>query len=576
MLTGEDVSLQAAQNYEPRLVKVFEPPGLNDTDLGRARFIIRAWLWSTPLLLMMLGLYIWNDMGAQVVVQSLTIVGAIAVLAALRFGMPLNGVIDASLTVVTLSFIGTALGQTPFDPSVIFFLSIVPLAAGFAAGMRRGMSWAFISALSGVVALQLGQRGYTFSDPDRDIAFTMSLNLVFQLGLSVLYAKMYTDERERSLSKARAADRAKSVFLANVSHEIRTPMNGVVGMTEVLLQSELSVEQREQLEVVQRSGQALVLLINDLLDFARLEEGRLELAPVPFDLRMLVDDLGKLYAPLAQEKKIALTLSVALEVPSMVQGDALRLRQVLSNLLSNAVKFTVEGTVCFEVNMLGDRVQFAVVDTGPGIPASVRPRLFHRFEQGDASATRRAGGTGLGLALSREFVRLMGGSLEHDASYTQGSRFSFSVQLKVAGTTKAIPAIHKMLPRLRGLSKPVLVVDDNPVNLAVARGLLGRAGYQVQTAVNGREAVKAAQSGSWGLVLMDMQMPEMDGLEATRQIRALSGEAGKVPVIALTASAMPEDFAACLQSGMNDVLAKPIDVTALLSVLSRYALVETK
>jgi signal transduction histidine kinase/CheY-like chemotaxis protein len=453
----------------------------------------------------------------------------------------------------------------------VFFLSIVPLAAGFIGGFRRGAIWALICAGLGLGALGLGHAGFTFPDPDPDPVLTMSLNFVFQLVLSLVFAKTYTEERERTLLQVRAADRAKSIFLANVSHEIRTPMNGVVGMTEVLLRDTLTAPQREQLEVIQRSGRSLVLLINDLLDLARLEEGHFELAVVRFEIRALVSDLLALYAPLASEKGLTLVTSVEEAVPRAVRGDALRLRQVLSNLVSNAIKFTPSGEVRLVVTREGDQTRFAVVDTGPGISAAARPRLFERFEQGDASATRRAGGTGLGLSLSRDLVKRMGGALQHDASHAPGSRFHFALPLPLAAADLEPVAARPLTRVATGTPGRVLVVDDNPVNLAVARGLISRAGYPVHTVSNGRAALEEVQASEWCLVLMDLQMPEMDGLEATRLIRALPGTRARVPIVALTASAMPEEVAACRLAGMDDVLAKPIDVEALSATLKRYA-----
>jgi len=551
------------------LVTALEPPGVEEEQRGAVRFGIRAWLWAFPVLFLVLILYLVNGMRMQAVCQVLTIFAGPALVLGLHRGLSYTRFVDGSLAVMTGSFVTTSLGQTPFDPSSIFFLSIVPQMAGFALGFRRGVLWGAITAAAGLAALQLGKHGYTFPDADPDLFLTMSINYLCLILLALVYANSSSTEREASLKRARAADRAKSVFLANVSHEIRTPMNGVVGMTEALLQSELTRAQRDQLEVVRRSGQSLVLLINDLLDLARLEEGRFALAEGPFALHVLVTDLVTLYEPLALEKGISLSAVVDPAVPRSVRGDALRLRQVLSNLLSNAVKFTSQGAVRLEVTPEGGAVRFAVSDSGPGISEAVRPRLFQRFEQGDASATRRASGTGLGLALSREVVRLMGGELDHDRGHTPGSRFSFAIALPFEAplAQPALPAAKASVPS----SKPVLVVDDNPINLAVARSLIGKAGYEVHTANNGREALAAVRANDWQLVLMDVQMPEMDGLEATRQIRALPGTAGRVPIIALTASAMPEDIAACHAAGMSEVLAKPIDVVALSALLSRFA-----
>jgi signal transduction histidine kinase/ActR/RegA family two-component response regulator len=555
---------------DERLIATLTPPGITDpAETDQIRLLIRAWLWLTPLLVVFLGLYALNGMRFQVAAQCLTLLAGGCLLAGLRLGLPLGLVVEGSLAVTAVSLPVSALGQTPFDPSSVFFLAIVPLAATFVGGLRRGARWGLMVAVLGLTALELGRRGVLVSDPDPAPSLTMSLNFVIEIVLGLALARTYTEERERALGQARAADRAKSIFLANVSHEIRTPMNGVVGMTEVLLQDQLTVAQRAQLEVIQRSGRALVLLINDLLDVARLEEGRLELVEVRFDLRTLVADVAELYAPLASAKRLALRVALEAGTPASVRGDALRIRQVLSNLLSNAVKFTLQGTVALEVRREGALTRFSVLDTGPGIPEAVRPRLFQRFEQGDASATRRAGGTGLGLALSREFVRLMGGTLEHDARHAPGSRFTFAVALPDAPDAQEPFDAFQRLPRGSGR---VLVVDDNPINLAVARSLVGNAGFQVSTACNGREALEAAEATDWSLVLMDLQMPEMDGLEAARRIRSLAGRRGQVPIIALTASAMPEEMAACRAAGMNEVLSKPIELGALCAVLQRYAI----
>jgi two-component system sensor histidine kinase/response regulator len=556
--------------FDERFLGALEPKQPEDPE--SVRFIIRAWMWAAPFLVFLLSLYIANGWRMQVAAQLCTLSGGALALFALRRGAKPSRVANASFALATVDLCVSALAQTPYDPSSIQFMIFIPIAAAFIGGLRQGAFWACVITLSGLVTFQLGARGFSYRDVDPSPLTTMSLNFAFTVVVTMALVKTYTDARDRALHEARAADRAKSVFLANVSHEIRTPMNGVVGMTEVLLQGDLTGPQRSQLEVIQRSGQSLVLLINDLLDLARLEEGRLVLLSVRFDLNTLIADIARLYRPLASAKGITLNVSVAPELPRMVQGDALRLRQVLSNLLSNAVKFTPRGSVTLEVTRSeSGTVSFAVSDTGPGISAAALPRLFQRFEQGDASATRRAGGTGLGLALSREFVALMGGTLELDPAHSPGSRFTFSVSLPIATSPSPIPQTTPVPPG--GAAGCVLVVDDNPINLAVARSLVSNAGFQVKTASNGVEALAVVQSAELCLVLMDVQMPEMDGLEATRLIRAMPGERGRLPVVGLTAAAMPEDILACHEAGMEAVLSKPINRRALAEVLARHSVV---
>jgi signal transduction histidine kinase/CheY-like chemotaxis protein len=418
-----------------------------------------------------------------------------------------------------------------------------------------------------VVLLQLGQHGYTLPQRDPDLGTSMSLNFAFCLTVVVLFARSYSAERQRALEQIRAADRARAAFLANVSHEIRTPMNGVLGMTQVLLDGSLSAEQREQLLVIQRSGDALVALINDVLDSSKVEAGQLTVSREgDFDLRALLEDLAHLYEPMAKDKGLALAVDVG---GGVVRGDGLRVRQVLGNLLSNAVKFTQSGSVRLLVERDGAQVRFTVEDTGAGIPPALRSRLFKPFQQGDDTSTKRYPGTGLGLSLSLQLATLLGGSLVLDEAYAAGARFVFSVALPVVEPRAPAVAVASPTRPAEGLA--VLVVDDNPVNLAVARALVSKAGYVVQTATNGRDALAAVQGRAFAAVLMDVMMPEMDGLEATRQIRALPGPEREVPIIALTASAMPEELAACRAAGMNEVLTKPVVAAALTHALGAYA-----
>ena len=486
--------------------------------------------------------------------------------------MPVAGDVSVALLLVTL-LAGTSVAVGALSahlPSLIGFTTITlgPVGIFLIASSGALEKVVGIALLAAVVALiWTGYQG------------SRSIRRLLETELELSEAVMVTAEAKAA---AEEANRAKSRFLATMSHEIRTPLNGVLGLTEVLQNGNLSDEQRKHVRLLRRSGAHLLDIVNDILDFSKIEADQLELAQQPVNVRDLIDELAGPWSARVAMTGIVFETQIADTLPAAIVSDAVRLRQIISNLLSNAVKFTDQGSVTLAVDLLdgkpGDAdalLRFRVVDTGVGIPADRIGKIFDAFTQVDDSFARRAGGTGLGLAICRRLASLLGGEIGAASEPGKGSTFVFTLRAVVSSWQLAplTPSASGRFPAASRLKGRVLLAEDNVINLEVASAMLDMLGLEHEKAEDGQLAIARALAGSFDLVLMDCQMPGIDGYQATRtlrekNLRARNGE--RMPIIALTANAFAADRQRAAAAGMDAFLPKPVQLDQLCGVLSRW------
>ncbi len=391
-----------------------------------------------------------------------------------------------------------------------------------------------------------------------------------------LAIKRAQDQLRASKDIAEKAANAKSLFLANMSHEIRTPLNGIVGMVDIMKQTKLDKDQREYLNIIEISGETLLMIINDILDFSKIEAGQISLEKIAFNIREEIGNVKKLLAYKIQQSKLEFIVSIGDSVPKTIVGDPLRLRQILINLLNNAIKFTERGYVKLDVSLdkiIGEnyKLKFEVEDSGIGIAPQNRVKLFQSFTQADSSTTRKYGGTGLGLAISKSLVHMMNGEINVDSELGKGSRFWFTAVFELTtmdveggDTSEIVGAFEEPLK--------ILLAEDNEISAKVSMISVKKLGHNVVLAQNGIEALEMYRKEHFDLILMDVQMPEMDGIEATQEIRKIESETGNnhpIPIVAMTANKYSEDAKLYLESGMTDHLGKPFKPVELEMVLKR-------
>jgi signal transduction histidine kinase/ActR/RegA family two-component response regulator len=519
----------------------------------------RLWLVRSEWWFGAAGPMLWRHLLGSVLIASGAIWGSL-----LAYVIATRDLASATTSLMIATMVGLVSGMLHVAAPILrlttlYLVVVVTPAAisGIVVGGAAGLAFAAINAMFFYVFLSLARN-------------------VHKEYWEHLSARRLLEERANQLTAARdaaeAAGRAKLEFLANVSHELRTPMNGVIGMTSLALTTPMSAEQRDLVQTAKDSADSLLTLLNDLLDFSKMDSGKMKMEPIAVAMRPFLEGALKPFRSQAETKGIALKLEIAPECPGAVLADPVRWNQVLVNLVSNALKFTEAGSVTVQAtyDLEQETARFVVADTGIGIEAEKQAAIFEAFTQADGSVTRRFGGTGLGLAICTRLVGIWGGQIGVDSVAGRGSQFHFTMPAKPCAMP--VPPLMEepgIAPAITSQSGGllVLVAEDNLVNQRVAQQVLQKLGHTVRVAVNGRIAVEMATAEPFDLILMDVQMPEMSGLEATAEIRRLEQSTGRhVPIVAVTANAMTGDRERCLAAGMDSYVAKPIRLDDLRDV----------